>query len=279
MNQQTWWPAPAKINLFLHVTGRRSDGYHTLQTLFQFLDYSDQLSFAVRRDGLIRRLSNPELPDVDLSVRAACLLQDAARTPLGVDIRIQKNIPSGAGLGGGSSDAATTLVILNRLWRTRMTIHDLSDLAAQLGADVPVFVHGRSAWAEGIGDELTPYDPPKCWYCVIFPTINVKTAEIFADEELTRDSPIIKIRDFPEGGFRNDLEAVTCRCYPQVADAVKWLGQFGAVRMTGSGAAVFVPVVDRGAGQQILLGIPRGFQGFVAKSVNRHPLNQFEPVS
>ncbi|GJL81112.1 MAG: 4-diphosphocytidyl-2-C-methyl-D-erythritol kinase [marine bacterium B5-7] len=266
------WPAPAKINLFLHVIGRRDDGYHLLQTAFQFLDFSDYLTFDIRDDGVIRRIGNTELPIEDLSVRAARLLQRRSGVSCGVDIRIDKRIPSGAGLGGGSSDAATTLLALNNLWGVGMNLESLAGLATQLGADVPVFVSGRAAFAEGIGNLLTPISPPKACYVIIKPPVSVDTGTIFTDQQLTRDTPVIKIRGFLAGEAHNDLEPVTCRRYPEVGHALDWLRRHAPARMTGSGSAVFAEVPDRSRGEAILADLPNAFTGFVAHGVNQHPL-------
>lgn len=271
------WPAPAKVNLFLHVTGRRADGYHTLQTVFQFLDYGDALEFSVTDDGRITR-STP-LPGVsedhDLTVRAARLLQDAAAVQKGVRIHLTKRIPAGGGLGGGSSDAATTLLALNELWDTQLSVPDLAALGLRLGADVPVFIHGHAAWAEGIGEILTPIEPPEAWYLVVVPPVAVSTARVFADLELTRFSPPLTIRDFHEGyGLRNDLEPLVRGCYPEVDRAMRWLSEFGEPRMSGSGGCVFLKLPDAERGRQILESIPQPFTGFVARGLNRHPLSE-----
>lgn len=266
------WPAPAKLNLFLRVTGRRADGYHTVQTAFQFLDFGDALEFAVHDRDEVRRLTNPELPADDLAVRAARLLKAHAGRSQGVDIRLYKRIPVGAGLGGGSSDAATTLIALDRLWGLGLGARRLMRLGARLGADVPVFVFGRAAWAAGVGDELTAFDPPRDWFCVVCPRVAVPSAEIFEDPRLTRDSPEVTIRDFLRNGSGNDLEAVTRRRYPLVDRALTWLGRFGEAKMTGSGAAVFLRVADRRRGEDILSELPSFATGFVARGVNRHPL-------
>ena len=271
------WPAPAKVNLFLHVTGRRADGYHTLQTVFQFLDYGDTLEFFVTDDGRITR-STP-LPGVsedhDLTLRAARLLQDTAAVQKGAQIHLTKRIPAGGGLGGGSSDAATTLLALNELWDTQLSVPDLAALGLTLGADVPVFIHGHAAWAEGIGEILTPIEPPEAWYLVVVPPAPVSTAQVFADLELTRFSPTLTIRDFHEGhGLGNDLEPLVRSRYPQVDRAMRWLSEFGAARMSGSGGCVFLELADADRGRQILESIPPPFTGFVARGLNRHPLNE-----
>jgi 4-diphosphocytidyl-2-C-methyl-D-erythritol kinase len=278
------WPAPAKLNLFLHVTGRRPDGYHTLQTLFQFLDVGDELRFDATRDGRIARANNlPGVPeDRDLCVHAARLLQAASGTTHGVVIHLDKHLPLGGGLGGGSSDAATTLVALNELWGCGLTPGALAALGLKLGADVPVFVHGHAAWAEGVGEVLTPAEPPERWVVVLAPVVTVSTAEVFAafdrgvvddKPDLTPYSPAITIRDFYAGRGRNDLEPVVRRLYPEVDNALKWLGNFGDARMTGSGACVFLPVVDEAGGRAILAQCPAALAGgFVAHSRNVHPL-------
>jgi 4-diphosphocytidyl-2-C-methyl-D-erythritol kinase len=268
------WPAPAKLNLFLHVTGRRGDGYHELQTLFQFLDYGDELAFRVTDNGVIRQ-TRP-IPgvadDVDLSRRAASLLQQYSGTSLGVDITLSKRLPTGGGLGGGSSDAATTLVALNRLWGAGLSMEQLAELGLRLGADVPVFVRGHAAWAEGVGEKLTPVTVDESWYVVICPQVHVSTAEIFSHPELTRDSPPITIRAFREGQGRNDLEPVVRTLYPSVDSARSWLAAFGDPRMTGSGSCLFLPVADRDSGETILTQRPEGCTGFVARGLNQSPL-------
>jgi 4-diphosphocytidyl-2-C-methyl-D-erythritol kinase len=266
------WPAPAKLNLFLHVVGRRADGYHLLQTAFQFLDYSDQLRFEITPDGRISRAH--AVADVeegaDLCLRAARLLQVHSGTSRGAVISLTKQIPVGGGLGGGSSDAATTLIALNQLWGLGLSRVALADLGLQLGADVPVFVHGRAAWAEGVGDVLTPIDFEEPWYVVLSPPVQVSTREVFQDPDLTRQTPTITIRAFRAGQGANDLEAVVRRRYPEVDRTIRWLSQYGPARMTGSGACVFVAVTSRAAGEQILERAP--CTGFVARGLNRHPL-------
>ncbi len=271
------WPAPAKLNLFLHVTGRRADGYHTLQTVFQFLDYGDELKFTVTPDGRITRRT--PLPGVseekDLTIRAARLLQDTAAVHQGVQIHLTKRIPAGGGLGGGSSDAATTLLALNELWGTHLPNPDLAALGLKLGADVPVFIHGHAAWAEGVGEILTPVEPPQAWYLVVVPPVHVSTAQVFADPELTRYSSPLTIRDFHEGrGLRNDLEPVVRRRYPEVDRAMRLLVEFGDPRMSGSGGCVFLKVTGEEQGRKILERIPKPYTGFVAQGLNRHPLSK-----
>jgi 4-diphosphocytidyl-2-C-methyl-D-erythritol kinase len=269
------WPAPAKLNLFLHVTGRRADGYHTLQTVFQFLDYADELTFQVTDDGRVTR-SAPVAgvsEEQDLTLRAARLLKDLRGVTQGVRIQLTKRLPVGGGLGGGSSDAATTLLALNQLWGTHLSIPELAALGLKLGADVPVFIHGHAAWAEGIGEVLTPLEPEAAWYLVVVPPVQVSTAQVFAAPELTRYSPPLTIRDFHEGrGLRNDLEPVVRSRYPEVDRAMRLLAGFGAPRMSGSGGCVFLKVTDADRGRQILERIPKPFTGFVARGLNRHPL-------
>ena len=266
------YPAPAKINLFLHVTGRRADGYHTLQTLFQLLDYGDEIEINITDDGRIERIG--DIPgvaaDADLTLRAARLLKAHVDPGFGARIRLHKRIPIGGGLGGGSSDAATTLIVLNRLWGLHRPRTELAALGLKLGADVPVFVHGHTAWAEGVGEALTPVTLPEQWYVVLAPPVAVSTAAVFAGLQLTPYSPAITIRAFQTGQTRNDLEPTVRAQYPAVDAALRWLERFGAARMSGSGACVFVPVASAEAGRQILAQAP--IAGFVARSLNQHPL-------
>jgi len=268
------FPAPAKLNLFLHVVGRRQDGYHLLQTAFRFLDYADELSLRVRADGAIRRTSAldgvPE--EQDLSVRAAQALQRATGCREGVDIGIVKRLPMGGGLGGGSSDAATTLIALNRLWRTGLRRDRLQQLALTLGADVPVFVFGRNAFAEGIGERLQALRLPPAWYLILAPELAVSTAEIFSAAELTRNTNAITIAAFSVGQGRNDLEPVVCRRYPQVARHLEWLRRYGDARMTGSGACVFCAFDNEERARKVLSELPADMRGFVARGLERHPL-------
>ncbi len=270
------WPAPAKLNLFLHITGRRADGYHTLQTVFQFLDYADELTYDLTDDGLITRAAPVAgvSEDRDLTLRAARLLKESCDVTRGVRIHLAKRLPLGGGLGGGSSDAATTLLALNDLWNTRISIPELAALGLKLGADVPVFIHGHAAWAEGIGEVLTPIELEEAWYLVAVPPVPVSTAQVFAEFELTRYSPPLTIRDFHEGrGLRNDLEAVVRSRYPEVDRAMRWLSEFGAPRMSGSGGCVFLKLTDANQGRRLLERIPKPLTGFVARGSNRHPLS------
>jgi 4-diphosphocytidyl-2-C-methyl-D-erythritol kinase len=268
------WPAPAKLNLFLHILGRRPDGFHFLQTVFQFLEYGDELEFEVRDDGQILRSEGPAgVPaESDLAVRAARLLQERSGTRLGAGIKLRKRLPLQAGLGGGSSDAATTLLALDRLWGTGLGRQHLAALGLELGADVPVFIGGEAAWAEGIGELLTPVDLPEPWYVVLQPDCRVATREIFQAPELTRNSAPIKIARFRSGECRNDFEPVVRSRYPQVSEALDWLGDHAQAHLTGSGACVFAAFADEAAARRVHAVLPAGWQGFVAKGCNRSPL-------
>ncbi len=268
------WLAPAKLNLMLRIVGRRSDGYHQLQTVFQFLDRCDRLRFRVRQDGKIRRLYDFQevSTEHDLVLRAARLLQQQSGVAAGVEVELDKRLPLGAGLGGGSSDAATTLVALNRLWETGFSSDQLAHLGLQLGADVPVFVHGFAAWGEGVGDELTPIDLPEECYLVVLPPCHVSTAEVFSDSDLTRDSSRIKIADFLAGSRGNDCVHLVTKRYPAVATAMEWLGRYGEPRLTGTGAALFVTFPDRQSAERVLAQLPEDLTGFVAFGLNRSPL-------
>lgn len=274
------WPAPAKLNLFLHVVGRRADGYHLLQTVFQFLDYGDELAFRVTDDGVVARAgTNADIPlPADLTLRAARLLQETSGCRLGVEITVHKRIPVGGGLGGGSSDAATTLLALNELWGTKFSRSDLAALALKLGADAPVFVHGHAAWAEGVGEVLTPVELPEPWYLVVVPPVQISTAEVFREyaraSRLTPPRPPRTIRDLRAGYGHNDLEAVVRARYPAVARAFEWLKIHGQPRLTGTGGCVFTEVADTALGERALAALPAGFAGFVARGMNRHPLTK-----
>ncbi|MBL3601166.1 MAG: 4-(cytidine 5'-diphospho)-2-C-methyl-D-erythritol kinase [gamma proteobacterium endosymbiont of Lamellibrachia anaximandri] len=274
MPESIAWPAPAKLNLTLRIVGRRPDGFHELQTVFQFLDLGDELRFQPRSDGRI--LLSAPLPGVpwetDLTVRAANLLKQHTKSMQGVTISIDKRLPMGSGLGGGSSDAATTLVALNQIWETGLDNSTLAKLGLTLGADVPIFIHGRAAWAEGIGETLTDLDLPQPWYLVLAPGCHVSTAEIFSAPDLTRNSPRIKIRDFLEGDRRNDCLSVVRRRYNKVAAALDWLDQFAPAQMTGTGACVFAAFSDASAAEAVLNRLPADFVGFVARGVNGSPL-------
>jgi 4-diphosphocytidyl-2-C-methyl-D-erythritol kinase len=270
----TGYPAPAKLNLFLHVVGRRDDGYHLLQSVFRFVDYGDTLHFAIRDDGVIRRVNAlPGLaPEQDLCVRAARLLQETGGCKLGVDITLEKRLPMGGGLGGGSSDAATTLLALNRLWNLHLDRPTLQKLGLKLGADVPVFVFGQNAFAEGVGEILQPIDLPPAWYVVLQPPVAVPTVEVFCDKELTRDTIPLKMAAFSTGLGHNDLQPVVCRKYPEVAASIAWLKQYGDARMTGSGACVFAGFDTEQEARAVFARRPASMNGFVAKGLNNHPL-------
>ncbi len=271
-------PAPAKLNLFLHVTGRRADGYHELQTLFRFIDLADTLHFSLREDGMVHRTNAVEgVPEErDLCVRAARLLQGETGCRLGVDIAVEKRIPMGGGLGGGSSDAATTLIALNRLWSLGLSRERLMALGLQLGADVPVFVFGENAFAEGVGERLHAYELSPAWYVVLFPPVHVPTAQIFSHPELTRDSVSIIIRALPMRR-RNDLQAVVCSLYPEVADHIAELGRHGRAMMTGSGACVFAEFESREEAEAALQKLPRSMKGVAVQGLTRHPLHDWVP--
>ncbi len=279
-------PAPAKLNLFLHVVGRREDGYHLLQTAFQLIDRCDLLSFSLRDDAAICRTTDvKDVPlDTDLSVRAANLLQNHASDRLGrslpgVDIALEKRLPLGGGLGGGSSDAATTLIALNFLWGANFTRAELLPLGLQLGADVPFFLSGGNAFAEGVGELLSPIETPDCWYVVIEPAVSVSTASVFAERDLTRDTKPVKITDFSAstssfGGFgKNDLQTVVSRLYPPVAEALRWLMNYGEARMTGSGACVFCAFHDEVAADAVVKNVPQQWKAWKARTLARHPLD------
>jgi 4-diphosphocytidyl-2-C-methyl-D-erythritol kinase len=268
------WPAPAKLNLFLHVVGRRPDGYHLLQTVFQFLDYGDSLHFAPRKDGLLRRMTRIKgVPEGDdLCLRAARALKQHTGCALGVDLHVEKRIPLGGGLGGGSSDAATTLVALNRLWDLKLTDDQLAAIGVTLGADVPVFVHGTAAWAEGIGEQLTPVLPQEPWYLVVTPPCAVDTREMYNDPLLSRATPRVHWAEFLLGKTRNDFEPVARRLHPPVAQALDWAARYGRARLSGSGASVFLAFDSREAAGDVRTQVPAGWRSFVARGLNRSPL-------
>lgn len=280
LSSETAWFSPAKINLFLHVLARRPDGYHELQTLFQLLDHGDVLHIHLRADRqLTLRCNRPELemPD-NLVLQAARSLQAATGISAGADIHLEKRLPSGAGLGGGSSNAATTLRALNSLWQTGLDTDALAHMGKSLGADVPVFVYGHTAWGEGIGEKLTPMTLPERWYVVLTPKIQVSTGEIFSHRELTRNESAIKMHGFLTGHSRNDCEALVRRLYPQVDAALKWLGQRAPPRMTGTGASVFAGFDHEAQAREVLEQLPdidhgrlKDISGFVARGINRYP--------
>jgi 4-diphosphocytidyl-2-C-methyl-D-erythritol kinase len=274
---ETFWPAPAKLNLFLHVTGRRPDGYHELQTLFQLIDLTDKIGVTVRADGRIERLGGgaPELaPECDLTVLAAHALKAHTRTSLGASLSLIKRIPMGGGLGGGSSDAATTLLVLNRLWGCELPLQELAEIGARLGADVPVFLHGSSAWAEGRGDRLTAVTLPPRWYLVIRPGVAVGTAEVFQAPELTRNSPLITIRGFLESGGHNDCEPVVRARYPEVREALRWLAQFSRAQLTGTGSCIFAAFTNEVDARNLAARVPDRWTRFVARGLNSSPVHE-----
>lgn len=268
------WPAPAKLNLFLHITGRRDDGYHLLQTVFQLLDVGDELEFQLREDGrIVRDYTLPGVSeDMDLVVRAARALQTRCNIRQGATIRLHKRLPAGGGLGGGSSDAATALVALNQLWQCGLSLQALAELGLSLGADVPVFVQGQSAWAEGVGEVLEPVALPPCWYVVLAPAVNVSTREVFADPQLIRDCPPITIRDFLTGRGQNVCEPIVAARYPEVASALAALSHHAPARLTGTGACVFATFDSEQAARVAWDELAGQWQGFVAKGVNTSPL-------
>jgi len=271
------WPAPAKINLFLHVTGKRSDGYHELQTVFQFLDYGDELYFDLNQEGRITRAYDLGFSaESDLCLRAAQALKPFVDEAHGVTIDLHKRLPLGGGLGGGSSNAATVLLALDRLWGADLGRDKLAEIGLQLGADVPVFVHGRAAWAEGVGEQLSAVELAEPWYLILNPNIEVSTAQVFANKHLTATPQMKKIRALEKGidstYGENQLEAIVRAEYPKVDDLLEWLSQYGQPRMSGSGGSVFMPVENELVGLEILAKKPSDSAGFVAKGLNVHPL-------
>jgi len=268
------FPAPAKLNLFLHVVGRRPDGYHLLQTAFRLISVADTIHIATTDDGEITlETPTPGVPaEIDLTVRAARLLQQETGSRRGCRLRIDKRLPMGGGLGGGSSDAATVLMALNHLWHCGQTQQQLQQLGLRLGADVPFFIFGRDAFAEGIGEQLQALSVPPAWYVVLTPPVQVPTVEIFSDPGLTRDTPYTIMAAFPTSQLRNDLEPVAKRKYPEVEQHLNWLSQFGSAMMTGSGACVFAAFSTQAEAEAVLQQLPPSMQGFVASSLMQHPL-------
>ncbi len=270
------WPAPAKLNLFLHITNRRDDGYHELQTVFQFLDIHDDVKISVNDSGEIHRLHHHnEIPEAeDLVIRAAQLLQQETGCSLGADIELIKRLPIGGGIGGGSSDAATVLVVLNNLWGTGLNQKQLADLGLQLGADVPVFVHGHACWAEGVGEQFQPVEPPEKWYVVIFPNVHVSTGQVFSSEELTRNTPPITIAAFLAGRAGNDCEPVVRDQVKEVDEAMIWLDSFSKARLTGTGACIFAAFDTKQEAKNVADQCPAQWQSFVTQGRNYSPLHQ-----
>lgn len=268
-------PAPAKLNLFLHVTGRRADGYHNLQTVFQFIDWSDALHFRYRYDRrvVLHINGDEQLMNDNIIVRAADALRAATDCTYGVDIELSKRLPIGAGVGGGSSDAATTLLALNKLWDLHLTFSELHDIAVTLGADVPIFVHGHAAWAEGIGDQLTSIILPERHYLLLIPDCHVSTQTIFQHPGLTRDTRMMKISDYQPNVGHNDFESVVRELHPQVADALDWLNQFASARMSGTGCVVFAAFDTQQEAGRIAAQVPAQFQSVVVQGLNRSPLH------
>jgi len=275
-------PAPAKLNLFLHITGRRADGYHLLQSVFQLIDRCDTLDFHVRTDGTIQRLNQVEgVPEqTDLVMRAARLLQQHSNSQLGVDIYLHKNLPMGGGVGGGSSDAATTLMALNHLWQCGLEQTQLMQLGLQLGADVPFFIFGQNAFVEGIGEQMQAVKTDEQWFVVIEPGVHVPTPTIFSAKELTRDTKPVRITDFSSTAkteWKNDLQAVACALHPEIANAISWLKQYevnqGDAKMTGSGSCVFCAFSSEAAAKAVLQQAPHYWTSWIAKALQQHPIN------
>jgi 4-diphosphocytidyl-2-C-methyl-D-erythritol kinase len=269
------WPAPAKLNLFLHIVDRRADGYHLLQTVFQLLDFGDRVRLRVRADGVVSRVSalSGISADSDLTLRAAHALRERADISAGVDIAVEKHIPMGAGLGGGSSDAATVLVALNQLWGAELSADTLAEIGLSLGADVPAFVRGHSAWGEGVGEILTPMQLPPRFYVIADPRVHVSTVALFQAPELTRNSPRMTISDFLTGTCTANAFAPVVRMrYPQVAAAMDWLGQYGEARLSGSGGCVFAAMDSAEAAEAVVRDCPPEFAAYRAQGVNRSPL-------
>ena len=283
MSIYQFWPAPAKLNLFLQITGRREDGYHNLQTVFQFLDVSDRLRFVVRDDGkIVRKTDNEGIKaEDDLVVKAARALQDATGTEKGADIYLQKILPLGGGVGGGSSDAATTLMVLNYMWETGLDVSALAQTGLSLGADVPVFIHGHAAFAQGVGEEIEEISPEESWYLIVQPEVHVSTSEIFDNSQLTRDCPAIRICDLQIGTANeaqildelgNVFEPVVAQQYPEIAEVIQFLRKYSNARLTGTGACVFATFESKEAAQDVLAKLPDYWTAFVAKGLNRSPL-------
>ena len=268
--------SPAKLNLMLHITGQREDGYHNLQTAFQFIGLYDELTFEFNDSGAVQRFGdNQDIPEQDdLIIKAARLLKKQTPTSFGVDITIKKHIPIGGGLGGGSSNAATTLMALNKLWGLGLNQAQLQQLGVQLGSDVPIFIFGQSAWAEGVGDLLTPINLPENWFFVLHPQVFVSTGQIFSSKHLTPDSHPIKIRAFLEGEGRNVCEPVACELYPEIQSAIDWLSRFSPARMTGTGACVFAAFDSAEKANTVQSQLPQNWTGYVVQGLNINPVTQ-----
>ena len=268
------WPAPAKLNLFLHITGQRQDGYHLLQTVFQFIQLIDVIDFTILESGLVRRSSTSLKIDErdDLVIKAAQKIKKRSGSKLGIDISVKKNIPTGGGLGGGSSDAATTLVALNELWQTGLSIDELSEIGLSLGADIPFFINGNAAWAEGVGDKLTPINLDECFYLVIYPNCGISTKAVFEASDLTRNTPRITIRDFHDGNGKNDCESYVRSHYHDVTEALDWLGEYASSKLTGTGACLFAQFSDENEANEVKYKLPTKWQGYVVKGINKSPL-------
>jgi 4-diphosphocytidyl-2-C-methyl-D-erythritol kinase len=273
-----WFPAPGKLNLFLHVLGRRADGMHELQTVFRLIERADQVGIRVREDGVVRRTAPVAgiAEDDDLCVRAAHNLKAASGSRLGADLELRKVLPIGGGLGGGSSDAATVLLVLNRLWRTNFARNELMALAATLGADVPFFIYGENALGEGVGERLTALALPSRWYVILVPDASVSTASVFADKSLTRNTKALKIPPFFFGLGGNDLEALLARRHPEIAAHLSWLrARQAEARMTGSGSCVFAEFAEEGEARRVVAELPEGMRGFATRGLERHPLHDW----
>lgn len=268
------WPSPAKLNLFLHITGQREDGYHNLQTLFQLLDASDALYFDIKRNSLNLDTDAPIPGQDNLIIRAAKALQAHTGCQKGAKITLHKRLPIGGGVAGGSSNAATTLIALNRLWGLELSQATLEKIGLSLGADVPLFVGAQTAFAEGLGEQLTPITVPKLWYLVLTPKCHVSTPAIFGHKDLTRDTEISRIRRYEIGMGHNDCEPLVRRLYPPVDDAIKWLSQHADARLTGTGSSVFSAFTNRSDAEEIFAQRPTGLEGFIAQGVNASPLAQ-----
>ncbi|WKT00819.1 4-(cytidine 5'-diphospho)-2-C-methyl-D-erythritol kinase [Gallibacterium salpingitidis] len=268
------FPCPAKLNLFLYINQKRADGYHELQTLFQFLDYGDWLTITINNTGKIE-LTNPlegVALEQNLIYRAAKMLQQATQSTLGASIHLEKHLPMGGGVGGGSSDAATTLVALNYLWQTQLSVDQLAELGLQLGADVPIFVHGKAAFAEGVGEKITYCQPPEKYYVVVKPNVAISTAKVFQDPNLPRQTPKKPLAVLLSENYTNDCEKVVRDHYPEVEQAIQWLVQYAPTRLTGTGACIFAEFDSQDRALAVFQQRPSDLTGFVAKGVNQSPL-------